>query len=304
MGEVIDRAGEVPTIELAGESSRATVAPSRGGMLTALRVGERDVLYLDEATLLDPTKNVRGGAPVLFPSPGKLAHDVWSFGGRIGSMKQHGFARNLPFSVAGRGTSPAPYVVLRAHSTDDTLRLYPYAFVLELTYTLLPSGVRIDQRIENRGTQPMPFGFGFHPYFRVPDAVKATAHVPTTATRAFDNTTKREIDVPEGGFDLTAKEVDAHLVDHGRSSAELEVAGETDISVIGSAEYGRWVVWTLAGKDFVCLEPWTCPGNALNTGEDLLLVAPGETHVMFVEIALRSDAPLSVRPRGSAGAAR
>ena len=288
MGDVIDRAGEVPRLELVGETSRAIVAPSRGGMLTSLRVGERELFYLDDATLADPTKNVRGGAPVLFPSPGKLAHDVWSFGGRIGSMKQHGFARSMPFSLTARGTSPAPFVTLRLHSTDDTTRLYPYAFAVELTYTLLPKGVRIDQRIENKGTASMPFGFGFHPYFRVRDAEKSKARIATTAKRAFDNTTKRHVDVPEGGIDLTAKEVDLHLDGHGRSSAELEIEGQRAISLVGSAEYERWVIWTLAGKDFVCLEPWTCPGNALNTGAGLLLVAPGETQALFVEIVERS----------------
>jgi galactose mutarotase-like enzyme len=34
----------------------------------------------------------------------------------------------------------------------------------------------------------------------------------------------------------------------------------------------------------VCLEPWTCPGNALNTGERLLVVAPGATHEAWTEI--------------------
>jgi len=30
------------------------------------------VLALDEATLRDEAKNVRGGIPILFPAPGKL----------------------------------------------------------------------------------------------------------------------------------------------------------------------------------------------------------------------------------------
>lgn len=37
------------------------------------------------------------------------------------------------------------------------------------------------------------------------------------------------------------------------------------------------MVWTEEGKDFVCVEPWMAPPNALNTGRDLQKVAPGET---------------------------
>ena len=56
------------------------------------------------------------------------------------------------------------------------------------------------------------------------------------------------------------------------------------VQLRGSAEYTHWVVWTLAGRDFVCLEPWTCPGNALNTGDGLLVLAPGEARALSLEI--------------------
>jgi len=42
-------------------------------------------------------------------------------------------------------------------------------------------------------------------------------------------------------------------------------------------------VWTVAGKDFVCVEPWTCPGNALNSGKSLLTLGPGQSKTIFVE---------------------
>ena len=48
---------------------RAEVVPERGALVTALRVGTRDVLYLDPETLADPTKNVRGGIPCCSRSP-------------------------------------------------------------------------------------------------------------------------------------------------------------------------------------------------------------------------------------------
>ena len=64
-------------------------APSRGGMATRFSTGSGPVFFLDEASLVDETKNVRGGNPVLFPSPGPLAGDRFTSGGRSGSMKQH-----------------------------------------------------------------------------------------------------------------------------------------------------------------------------------------------------------------------
>ena len=44
------------------------------------------------------------------------------------------------------------------------------------------------------------------------------------------------------------------------------------------------MIWTLAGKDFVCLEPWTAGADALNREGQALVLAPGETKELFVEI--------------------
>src|SRR5580704_4423039 len=81
-------------VEVRGDHARFVVRPSRGGMLVSFDVDNTRVLYMDDGTLEDTTKNVRGGVPILFPSPGKLQGDAWSYAGKHGSMKQHGFARN------------------------------------------------------------------------------------------------------------------------------------------------------------------------------------------------------------------
>ena len=44
------------------------------------------------------------------------------------------------------------------------------------------------------------------------------------------------------------------------------------------------MIWTLAGKDFVCLEPWTCACDALNTGEGLLVLPPGASKTLTMTI--------------------
>lgn len=269
-------------LEDAAAEAFVAIAPARGGMATRFQVGRTPVLFLDVDTLVDETKNVRGGNPVLFPSPGPLAGDRFTRDGRSGSMKQHGFARNRAWKVVD--TKGAREVTLELASDDATRAVYPWDFVARLRYALEGTTLTIETRVENTGAAPMPFALGFHPYFYVPDADKARARIPTAATRAYDNVTKTMIDVT-GPIDLTAKEVDLHLVDHGASSATLH-RGDDSIVLTASAAFGRWVVWTLAGKDFVCLEPWTAAANALNTGEKLLTLAPGEATTQTVTVAL------------------
>jgi galactose mutarotase-like enzyme len=249
--------------------SLVEVVPERGGLITRFVVDGREVLYLDRATLADRQKNVRGGIPVLFPSPGKLENDRWARDGREGTFAQHGFARNVPWRVEGEST-----LVL------DTNPLWPWPFELQHHVSLRGRTLRIDQRLTNRSESRMPFGIGFHPYFVVAD--KAGLRVDTRASRAWDNTTKREVDV--GRIDFTAGEVDLHLIDHGRSDCSLLQGDHALVHIECSPEYQRWVIWTLPGREFVCLEPWTCAGNALNSGDGLLFLEPGETRELFVAL--------------------
>src|SRR5688572_28318673 len=103
------------SMELSSGRARAVIAPERGALVKSWIVNGRELLYLDDATFNDPTKNVRGGNPVLFPSPGKLEGDRYP----RGEMKQHGFARNLPWRVAGEDR-----LVLEAN--DITRAQYPW----------------------------------------------------------------------------------------------------------------------------------------------------------------------------------
>ena len=279
------RVTPLETIVLTSPISDATalLAPTRGGMVTRWTVGGRPLLYMDEATLLDPNRSLRGGSPVLFPSPGPLAGDRFTWGGRSGGMPNHGLARQRPFTVVEVDAASA---VLELRSDASTREGFPWDFALTLRYALEGSTLVTEVHIENRDAAPMPYAFGVHPYFLVPAADKRKVEVPTRATRAWDNFAGRMVDVREPiEVDVEEGEVDLHLVDHGGSEASLVLPDGARIVVRGSEEFGRWVVWTQAGKDFVCLEPWTAAANVLNTGDRLLVLEPGGVRELKVTMA-------------------
>jgi galactose mutarotase-like enzyme len=273
--------GELLTLSDESSGARVLIAPERGALVTSFSVSGKELLYLDAATLNDPSKNVRGGIPVLFPSPGKLAGDAWHAGGHAGAMKQHGFARNLAWTVREEQSQEVAAVTLCLDASPATLAQYPWLFHAELTFTLAGSCLRLVARVRNDSAEVMPFALGYHPYFLVAD--KRQVQIDTHATRAFDNVTKRN--VAFSGFELELPELDLHLLDHGSSASALHFGDGSRIALTGSPEFTHWVVWTLAGKDFLCLEPWTAPGNALNTGERLFTLEPGQQRECSLEIS-------------------
>ncbi len=272
---------ELDTIVLGDDAagSSVTLVPARGAIVISLFAQGREWLYLDEATLLDPTQNVRGGIPVLFPCPGKLEGDAFSRGGRAGSMKQHGFARNSRFVEIRRGTEGGAWVELELEASAATRTAFPFEHRFRLGFELSGSRLSVRADVLNTGSEALPFALGYHPYFAVPVADKAACRIPTAATRAWDNKERR--DVALGPIPLDAGEVDLHLHDHGSNRATLETPSG---AVALAGDLGRWVIWTLPAKDFVCLEPWSAPGNALNTGDGLITLGPGEEVSLVVSI--------------------
>ncbi len=265
-------------ITLQDGNSTATIDSERGAIACTFEVAGRSVLFMDDESLRDRTKNVRGGVPVLFPTPGKLVDDKWSYGGQSGSMKQHGFARNQAWRVSEQAAGSA---TLSLESSSETRAQFSWDFAFDMLFTVSGTTLKLEQKITNKGSTPMPFGVGFHPYFQVAEAAKGKTTITTKATRAFDNVTKQNIDL--NGIDLVQKEVDLHLLNHDSTECSLITPTGT-VTLRGSAEYTHWVVWTLAGRDFVCLEPWSCPGNAINTGDRVLTLAPNATRTLWLEI--------------------
>jgi galactose mutarotase-like enzyme len=263
--------GGLETYALVDGGNRVEVIPSRGALVTRMTVEGEEVLFLDESTVVDLTKNVRGGIPVLFPTAGRLPGDTYSDQGQAYSMPQHGFARRLPWTVR---ESEDSRLVLGLSSSEETLSQFPWRFDARLTFSLSGPRLTIHFEVENQAPRPMPLHLGYHPYFHVSQAAKPEARVETDATRAWDNRQRQE--APFTGWDFTGAEVDLHLLDHSRPGTTLHRGpGHRPVHLSWSAEFRKLIVWTLQGRDFICVEPWTASAGALATGEGLLHVAPG-----------------------------
>ena len=105
--------------------------------------------------------------PVLFPIVGALWDGTARIDGKEYRMSQHGFARDMEFSVMEHTSDSATFVL---ESNDATRALYPYSFRLHITHSITEEGsVTTAWRVENAGTGEMHFQIGGHPAYMVPD---------------------------------------------------------------------------------------------------------------------------------------
>lgn len=273
------------TYWLRDESHRSAIAvvPDRGGIITHWQLHDRNLLYLNEARFQNPSLSVRGGIPILFPICGNLPDNQYHHGDRAYTLKQHGFARDLPWEVKQTGTTEdCASITLELTSQPQTRAVYPFEFALEFTYRLRGNRLSLQQRYTNTGDQPMPFSAGFHPYFPVADKTQLRFDVP--ATEAIDQKTGQRIPF-FNTFDFQQAEIDWAFSDPHRTVAIVtDLHTQMRWTLTYSPEFSTLVFWTLHDQNFFCLEPWTAPRNALNTGLRLLTLAPGETRELYVEL--------------------
>lgn len=267
--------GQYKTYTLSNPTTNTSlqIIPERGGIVTRWRVQGQEIFYLDEARLTDPTLTVRGGIPILFPICGNLPENTYTYNGQSYTLKQHGFARELPWEVVDQATDDRGSLTLSLTSNDQTRAVYPFDFKLLFTYTLDGNKLIAHQRYENHSDVPMPFSAGFHPYFQVLDKTQLEVEIP--ANQLLDQPTKTT-HAFDGKFDFEQDEIDVAFTHLSQQSASvIDRAQGLRLTLTQSDEFSIMVFWTVKGKPFYCLEPWTAGRNAMNTGDRLIHLAPG-----------------------------
>lgn len=105
-------------------------------------------------------------SPVLFPIVGSVWEKRFRVDGEVYEMGQHGFARDMDFELVCATEAELWY---KLESTEDTLKAYPWPFVLEIGYRLEGSSVEVLWKVTNPGDTEMFFQIGAHPAFNYPD---------------------------------------------------------------------------------------------------------------------------------------
>ncbi|NJN91228.1 MAG: aldose epimerase [Leptolyngbyaceae cyanobacterium SL_5_14] len=264
--------------------SRLEVVPERGGIITSWQVRGREMLYLDTERFANPELTVRGGIPILFPICGNLPDNTYTYQGQSYTLKQHGFARDLPWDVTDRVTQNMVSITLVLNSNDQTRAVYPFDFQLIFTYRLQGNSLEIHQRYVNHSVEAMPFSTGLHPYFQVSNKTQLQFEIPSSQ---FQNQRDKSVQSFSGQFDFELDEIDASFRDlSSQSAAVTDLEQQTRLKLDYEPHYSMLVFWTVKGKDFYCLEPWSAPRNALNTGDRLIHLASGETLETFVQLTV------------------
>ncbi|MCO1578286.1 aldose 1-epimerase family protein [Crossiella sp. SN42] len=242
-----------------------------------------------------------GCGAVLVPWPNRVLDGRWTYDGGVQQLALTEPARGNASHGLLRHTTWQPeihYLDRITLGADVNVQPgWPVRLRATVAYRVQDGGLTVTHTVANRGHQPVPFGVGAHPYPRAGEAETDECTLELAATTAVDLDPERKVPVgdpvPVAGTDLDfrvarlLKGVELDTAFGGCLPAEDGLVHHVLRGPDGGVELWAdpvfsWVqVYTPDGFPgrgrAVAIEPMTCPPNALNSGIDLITLAPGET---------------------------
>ena len=292
------RSGDQHTITHGGY--RATIA-SVGATLRELVLDGRALVAGFEADDVRPMS--RGG--LLAPWPNRLDAGTYTFAGR---------RLRVPITEPERNNANHGFVswqdwaleTAAEQSVTLTTRIvpvpgYPFDLVQRVTYTLTDEGLQTTVEARNVGADAAPYGLGAHPYLVAGDSPLDdwTLSLPAETLVLVDDRLLPTGTAPvahEPGKDFReARAIEGTVLDDAFTGLRAGADGRFTASVVGADGAGTAISWDPAvlpwtqvyssdkpGTPFhragLAVEPMTCPANAFNSGEGLLVLEPGASH--------------------------
>ena len=282
----IQRFQDQDLVRIGQDENYLLLAPRHGGRLVRWVLRGEDILYWPDHADWSRAAKIRGGNPLLFPFIGRHFVDgqagQWrDADGAIHALPQHGFARDLPFTVASCDESS---IALVLEASDDTWTGYPHAFRFEAHYRLIDGGLEVALRTENKGNTRLPYYAGHHFYFRLPAAQRRQSRLrlpPTTRRRQEPDGRLTAATTGEPVYALyDGRLQDTFHVLQGTGPVTLAMPDRTleiDLDVPGSIAWHAVTTWSERDdSEFYCVEPWLGLPDAIHNGQGLRWLEPGQ----------------------------
>ncbi len=256
------------------------------------------------------------GIPLLFPFPGRIDGGAFDYGGKRYALEPtdgrgnaiHGFVHTRPWRVVHHDQRKA---IGEFHASVDDPRLlafWPADFRIRAEYTLHGNTLDAVYTMDNPGPTALPFGFGTHPYFRLPlggeDAAECTVSLPVSEEWELNDLVPtgmrfplRDAEVFQRGLPFGEMQFDnafGGLVfsdDDQCRSTIIDPSSQRQLTMTFDRNFNTCVVYTPGHREAICVEPLTCVPNAIRLDAagipaGLKTLQPGQALSARVQLAV------------------
>jgi len=216
-------------------------------------------------------------SPILFPIVGTLKNNSYNYEGKEYQLSRHGFAREMEFKLVKQSESSATFSLT---SSEESRKVYPFDFELQVVYTLDENKLIIGYNIINKNNGVMPFSIGAHPAFALPKPFKAyalTFEYPEILTSfelendlLSDKSTTIEMIDNQVPLDYSLFEKDALIFKRLQSKNITILDNKNPLLRVQFDDFPNLGIWTKSNAPFLCIEPWLGYSDTVHSSGDIL----------------------------------
>ncbi|KAL3728454.1 hypothetical protein ACJRO7_033095 [Eucalyptus globulus] len=246
---VTEGEGKLPKLVLTSAHGSEAEIYLYGGCITSWKVAkDKDLLFVRPDAVFNKKKPISGGAPHCFPQFGP------------GPMQQHGFARNMDWSVAeSQSEDGNPIVTLELKDGPYSRSMWDFSFQALYKIILREKSLSTELIITNTDTKPFSFNTALHTYFRASVTAASVKGLKGCKTLNKDPDPKNPLEGKEERDIVTFP----GFVDCIYLNAPSEVILDNGLGDTISIQNTNWsdaVLWNpylqmeACYRDFVCVE--------------------------------------------------
>lgn len=220
--------------------------------------------------------------PNLFPYIGRTTKKLYTYQGQHYHMPLHGFLSSSEMELKEQTENS---LSLCLKTSDETLEVWPFHFLLTITWKLDNSTLTVTYQVHNQENKTMYFGIGGHPGF----------HLPLNTNLTFEdyrvdfgeNATPQQILLSDDCFVLEKTvpftlenkrylslshdlfEKDAIVMKNMPKQITIESPKDHKKICVSFPDMEYLGLWSCNSAPFVCVEPWSSLPSRKDIIEDL-----------------------------------
>lgn len=216
-------------------------------------------------------------SPVLFPIVGTLQNNTYLYENQSYHLSRHGFARDMEFAIVQKTEDTVAFCL---QSSEETLKIYPFQFELQLIYTISDLGLEIQYKVFNKSASDLPFSLGAHPAFALPGNFSDYAIEMEKDEKLQYNLLEHDLLSEQTGLlklcnkklDLNYKlfQNDALVFKNLESKTITILQNSKPLLNIYFQDFPNLGIWTKLNAPFICIEPWFGYSDHANSNGNIL----------------------------------
>ncbi len=244
-----------------------------GAELFSLKTNSNDKEYVWEGN----PKYWGKHSPILFPIVGTMKDNTYTYNSVPHHLSRHGFARDRVFELIEKKENSA---IFSMQSSEETLKVYPFHFELQISYILKDKSLNINYKVINKGESKMPFSIGAHPAFSLAGnfenySLQFEKEEPLVYNLLENDLVSNETKILPTTNNLVPLDYqlfknDALIFKSLKSNYLTILETGSPILRVHYEDFPNLGIWTKKDAPFLCIEPWFGYSDSVESSGNLI----------------------------------